>query len=92
MAQNWPRGSQVAVKKQQHRNRIQERALRIIYNYYESNFKELLEQDHSFTIHKQNLQYLLLNLKNGLSPVIMNMEIISPRYDQCFSIWQKFYL
>ena len=37
-------------------NRIQERALRIVYNNYKSNFKELLERE----------------LLNGLYPVIMN--------------------
>ena len=45
-------------------NRIQERALRIAYNDYKSNFKELLERNHSFTIHERNIQYL--------SPVIIN--------------------
>ena len=56
-------------------NRIQERALRIVYSYYKSNFKELLERDHSFTIHERNIQYLAIEaykVKNGLSPVIMN--------------------
>ena len=56
-------------------NRIHERALRIVYNGYRSNFKELLEWDHSFTIHERNIQYLAIEaykVKNGLSPVIMN--------------------
>ena len=56
-------------------NRIHERALRIVYNDYKSNFKELLERDHSFTIHERNIQYLSIEaykVKNGLSPVIMN--------------------
>ena len=54
--------------------RIQEWALRIVYNDYKSNFKELLQQDYSFTIHKGNI-YLAIEInevKNGLSPVIMN--------------------
>ena len=56
-------------------NRIQEQALRIVYNDYKSNSKELLERDHSFTIHERNIQYLAIKVykvKNGLSPVIMN--------------------
>ena len=56
-------------------NRIHERALRIVYNDYKSNFKELLERDHSFTNHERNIQYLDIEaytVKNGLSPVIMN--------------------
>ena len=39
-------------------NRIQERALRIVHNDYKLNFKELLEQDHSFTVHERNIQYV----------------------------------
>ena len=56
-------------------NRTQERALRIVYNDYKSNFKELLEWNHSFTIHERNIVYLAIEaykVKNGLSPVIMN--------------------
>ena len=56
-------------------NRIHERALRIVYNDYKSNFKKLLERDHSFTIHERNIQYLAIGankVKNGLSPVIMS--------------------
>ena len=56
-------------------NRIHERPLRIVYNDYKSNFKELLERDHSFTIHERNIQYLSIEVykvQNGLSPVIMN--------------------
>ena len=56
-------------------NRIHERALRIAYNDYKSNFKKLLERDHSFTIHERNIQYLAIGankVKNGLSPVIMS--------------------
>ena len=51
-------------------NRIQERALRIVYTDYKSNFKELLGRDHSFTIHERNIQYLAIEaykVKNGLS-------------------------
>ena len=56
-------------------NRIQERALRIVYNDYKSNFKEIPERDDSFTIHERNIQYLAIEaykVKNGLSAVIMN--------------------
>ena len=51
-------------------NRIQGRALRIVYHNYKSNFKELLEGDHSFTIHERNIQYLApeaYKVNNGLS-------------------------
>ena len=39
----------------------------IVYNDYNSSFKELLERDRSFAIHERNIQ-----VKSGLSPVIMN--------------------
>ena len=55
-------------------NRIQERALRIVYNDYKSNFKELLERYHSFTVYERNIHYLAIEaykVKNGLSPVIV---------------------
>ena len=51
-------------------NTIQEQALRIVYNDYKSNLKELLERDYSFTIHERNIQYLATEaykVKNGLS-------------------------
>ena len=37
-------------------NRILEWALRIVYNGYKSNFKEVLERDHSFKIHERIVQ------------------------------------
>ena len=39
-------------------NRLQERALRIVYNDKSSTFYQLLEKDKSVTIHTRNLQYL----------------------------------
>ena len=39
-------------------NKIQERALRFIYNDYSSSFEELLEKDGSVNIHHQNIQTL----------------------------------
>ena len=53
---------------------MQERAFRTVYNDYKSNFKELLEQDHSFIIHKRNIQYLApeaCKVKNGLSLLLL---------------------
>ena len=47
-------------------NKIQERALKIVYNGYKSNFKELLEQDHSVTIHERNIQYLAAVIMNDV--------------------------
>ena len=55
-------------------NRLQERALRIVYNDKSSTFYQLLEKDKSVTIHTRNLQYLAIEIfkvKIGISPIIM---------------------
>ena len=60
-------------------NKLNERALRIIYQDYASSFTELLEKDNSTTIHNRNIQLLateLFKVKNGLSPAFMN-EILT---------------
>ena len=49
-------------------NRLQERALRIVYNDKSSTFYQLLEKDKS--IYTGNLQYLA-KVKIGISPTIM---------------------
>ena len=56
-------------------NKIQERALRLVYGYDTSTFNELLLKDNSFTVHERNLQKLAIEVfkyKNHLSPAIMN--------------------
>ena len=60
-------------------NRIHERALRIAYNDYESNFNQLLEKDNSVTIHHRNIQALATEIYktlNNLNPIFMK-EIFS---------------
>ena len=55
-------------------NRLQERALRIIYNDKRSTFYQLLEIDKSVAIHTRNLQYLvteIFKVEIGISPIIM---------------------
>ncbi len=55
-------------------NKIDERALRIAYKDYESNFGTLLEKDNSVTIHAKNLQTLaieILKTQNHLNPPFM---------------------
>ena len=56
-------------------NRIHERALRIVYNDYDSSFDKLLEKDNSVTIHHRNIQALAIEIFkviNGISPKFMN--------------------
>ena len=43
-------------------NKLHERALRLVYDDYESSFESLLEKDGSFCIHHQNLQKLALEI------------------------------
>ena len=55
-------------------NRIHERALRIAYNDYISDFKALLKNDKSVTIHQKNIEALLLEIYktlNNLNPTFM---------------------
>ena len=52
-------------------NDIHERALRLTYKGSKSLFKQLLEKDHSVTIHHKNLQVLateIFNVKNNYDP------------------------
>ena len=55
-------------------NKIQERALRIVYEDSASTFEDLLNKDGSVTIHDRNIQLLateLFKVINGSSPEIM---------------------
>ena len=61
-------------------NRIHERALRIAYNDYLSNFDALLEKDNAITIHERNIQALAIEIYktvHHLSPDLMT-EIFKP--------------
>ena len=55
-------------------NKIQERALRLVYNDNTSNLNELLEIEKSVTVHERNLQVLvteIYKIENNLSLGIM---------------------
>ena len=65
-------------------NRIHERALRIAYNDYISDFDALLEKDHSVTIHQRNIQALLLEIYktlNNLNPEFMGEIFCTQRHN-----------
>ena len=56
-------------------NHLHERALKIVYNDYESTFKNLLELDNSVSIHHRNIWLLSIELykvKNNLSNQVMS--------------------
>ena len=72
-------------------NILRKRALRLTYKENQSSFKELLEKDHSVTIHNKNLQVLvteifkvkndfteIFKVKNDLAPDIMNDVFKNP--------------
>ena len=66
-------------------NRIHERALRIAYGDYISDFSSLLAKDKSVTIHERNIQALSLEIYktiNGFNPTFMNniFELKNPKY------------
>ena len=43
-------------------NKLHERALRLIYNDYESTIENLLTNDGSFTVHHYNIQTLAIKI------------------------------
>ena len=56
-------------------NYIQERALSIVHNDYDSSFEDLLNKDKSITYHQRNLQQMAINIflkKIGTAPKVMN--------------------
>ena len=55
-------------------NRVQKRALRILFNDEHSTFEELLKRDEAFTVHERNIQRLLTEMfkaKNKLEPHLL---------------------
>ena len=55
-------------------NIIHERSLRIVYEDYKSSFEELLQKDHTVTVHVRNIQTLaveVFKVKIGMAPKIM---------------------
>ena len=68
-------------------NRLQEKALRIVYSDFKSSFAGLLMKDNSFSIHERNIQSLAIEIYkflNGLSASFLNNVFhknISNSYD-----------
>ena len=62
--------------------KMHERALRIVYFHYISNFEELLEKDRSFTIHQINIQSLAIEMyktKHNKNPSFMKNIFVEKR-------------
>ena len=65
-------------------NKLQERALRIVYKDNTSTSQELLDKDSCVTIHQRNLQRLaieMFKIKNHLSPLLMQ-ELFTEKIHQ----------
>ena len=54
-------------KSSQKVNRLHERALRIVYDDFDSTFEQLLEQDNSFSIHTQSIHRLCIEIFKNLN-------------------------
>ena len=48
-------------------NKLHERALRLVYDGYESSFDVLLKKNKSFSIHHQNIQKLMIEFYKSLN-------------------------
>ena len=48
-------------------NRIQKRALRILFNDYEASFEELLQRNNEHTVHTKNLHKLMTEVFKSLN-------------------------
>ena len=67
-------------------NKLHERALRIAYNDYSTEFKDLLAKDNAVTIHQRNLRALaveMYKITNNLSPTFIKdiMKEINTQYN-----------
>ena len=60
-------------------NRTNKRALRVLYEDYDSPFEQLLEKDGSIIIHQKNLQ-------NLMTEIYKTMNQINPAYMWEFSV------
>ena len=61
-------------------NRLQERALRLIYNDYISSFEELSSKDGTFTIHEQNIHNLAIEMFKTLN------DLSTPDFSELFQL------
>ena len=55
-------------------NRLHEKAVRVVYEDFDSSFEKLLRRDSSTTLHQQNLEKLMTEIfkvKNGIASELM---------------------
>ena len=61
-------------------NRLEEQALRLLYNDHISSFEELLSKDGTFTIHGQNIQNLAIEMFKALN------DLLTPYFSELFQL------
>ena len=66
-------------------NRLQERALRLIYNDHISSFKELLSKDGTYMNHEQNIQNLAIEMLKALN------DLSTPDFSELFQLNESLY-
>ena len=69
-------------------NRLHERCLRIIYGDKQSSFEELLEKEHSVSIHDRNIQILatkMYKVSKSMSPTQIT-ELLSQRNEHPYNL------
>ena len=66
-------------------NRLQEQALRLIYNDHISSFKESLSKDETVTIHEQNIQKLAIEMFEVLN------DLSTPDFSELFQVNESLY-
>ena len=59
-------------------NILRKRALRLTYKENQSSFKELLEKDHSVTIHRKNLVTEIFKVKNDFTEIFKVKNDLAP--------------
>ena len=69
-------------------NKLHERALKLINDYYETSFSNLLAIDGSFTVHRTNIQTLLpevYKIKHNLSESCLKdlFSVVNGNYNLC---------
>ena len=65
-------------------NKIQKRALRLVYKNSHADYKTFLTLDNAVPIHQQNLQYLMIEIykaKNSLNPIVMSEILRQEMYN-----------
>ena len=58
-------------------NKLDERALRLIYCDHSSNLQELLQRDNSVTIHQKNIQALAIMMYKVVNNIAPTIELFS---------------